>query len=184
MQGQIALGSGGVFGRGLGQSVQKIFYLPEAHTDFILAIVGEELGVAGVCGLIFLYGLFAYAGLRVAKRAKGAYASLLAAGITSLVLSQACLNLFAILGLAPLTGVPLPFISYGSTNLVVLLAGMGLLLNVARGGTVHLREVVTPVGTARIGHHPAPMAETYLIAAGGTAGHVVPGAGGRRRAAG
>jgi cell division protein FtsW len=123
--------------------VQKIFYLPEAHTDFILAIVGEELGVAGVCGLIFLYGLFAYAGLRVAKKAKGAYASLLAAGITSLVLSQACLNLFAILGLAPLTGVPLPFISYGSTNLVVLLAGMGLLLNIARGGTVHLREIRT-----------------------------------------
>ena len=102
--------------------------------------------MAGVCGLIFLYGLFAYAGLRVAKRAKGAYASLLAAGITSLVLSQACLNLFAILGLAPLTGVPLPFISYGSTNLVVLLAGMGLLLNVARGGSVHLREVSS--------HHP------------------------------
>ncbi|HSD81266.1 MAG TPA: putative lipid II flippase FtsW [Solirubrobacteraceae bacterium] len=141
VQGQIALGSGGLFGRGLGQSVQKIFYLPEAHTDFILAIIGEELGVAGVTVLIFLYGLFAYAGLRVAKRAKGAYASLLAAGVTSLVLSQACLNLFAILGLAPLTGVPLPFISYGSTNLVVLLAGMGLLLNVARGGSVHLKAL-------------------------------------------
>jgi cell division protein FtsW len=144
VQGQIALGSGGLFGRGLGQSVQKIFYLPEAHTDFILAIVGEELGVAGVFALIFLYGLFAYAGLRVAKRAAGAYASLLAAGVTCLVLSQACLNLFAILGLVPLTGVPLPFISYGSTNLVVLLAAMGLLLNVARGGTVHLREVREP----------------------------------------
>jgi cell division protein FtsW len=144
VQGQIALGSGGLFGRGLGQSVQKIFYLPEAHTDFILAIIGEELGVAGVMALIFLYGLFGYAGLRVAKKAKGAYASLLAAGITSLVLAQASLNLFAILGLAPLTGVPLPFISYGSTNLVVLLTGMGLLLNVARGGTVHLREVTAP----------------------------------------
>jgi cell division protein FtsW len=144
VQGQIALGSGGLFGRGLGQSVQKIFYLPEAHTDFILAIIGEELGVAGVMTLIFLYGLFGYAGLRVAKKAKGAYASLLAAGITSLVLCQASLNLFAILGLAPLTGVPLPFISYGSTNLIVLLTGMGLLLNVARGGTVHLREVTAP----------------------------------------
>jgi cell division protein FtsW len=144
VQGQIALGSGGMFGRGLGQSVQKIFYLPEAHTDFILAIIGEELGVAGIAMLLFLYGLFGYAGLRVAKRAKGAYASLLAAGITCLVLSQACLNLFAILGLAPLTGVPLPFISYGSTNLVVLLSGMGLLLNVARGGTVHLRVMQPP----------------------------------------
>jgi cell division protein FtsW len=141
VQGQIALGSGGLFGRGIGQSVQKIFYLPEAHTDFILAIIGEELGVAGVMLVLFLYGLVAYAGLRVAKAAKGAYAKLLAAGITSLILSQACLNVFAVLGLAPLTGVPLPFISYGATNLTVLLAGMGLLLNVAGGGTAHLKVV-------------------------------------------
>jgi cell division protein FtsW len=141
VQGQIALGSGGLFGRGIGQSVQKIFYLPEAHTDFILAIIGEELGVAGVTLVLFLYGLVAYAGLRVAKAAKGAYAKLLAAGITSLILSQACLNVFAVLGLAPLTGVPLPFISYGATNLTVLLGGMGLLLNVAAGGSAHLRVV-------------------------------------------
>ncbi|MEA2284392.1 MAG: cell division protein FtsW [Solirubrobacteraceae bacterium] len=141
VQGQIALGSGGLFGRGIGQSVQKIFYLPEAHTDFILAIIGEELGVAGILGVLSLYGLVAYAGLRVAKRASGAYAKLLAAGITSLILSQGCLNVFAVLGLAPLTGVPLPFISYGSTNLTVLLAGMGLLLNVARGGRADLRVV-------------------------------------------
>jgi cell division protein FtsW len=141
VQGQIALGSGGLFGRGIGQSVQKIFYLPEAHTDFILAIIGEELGVAGVTVVLFLYGLVAYAGLRVAKAAKGAYAKLLAAGVTSLILSQACLNVFAVLGLAPLTGVPLPFISYGATNLTVLLAGMGLLLNVAGGGSAHLRVV-------------------------------------------
>jgi cell division protein FtsW len=141
VQGQIALGSGGLFGRGIGQSVQKIFYLPEAHTDFILAIIGEELGVAGVMVVLFLYGMLAYAGLRVAKAANGAYAKLLAAGITSLILSQACLNVFAVLGLAPLTGVPLPFISYGATNLTVLLAGMGLLLNVAAGGGAHLKVV-------------------------------------------
>ncbi|MGZ4269467.1 MAG: putative lipid II flippase FtsW [Solirubrobacteraceae bacterium] len=141
VQGQIALGSGGLFGRGLGQSVQKIFYLPEAHTDFILAIIGEELGVVGILALLVLYGMVAYAGLRVAKGARGAYAKLLAAGLTSLILSQACLNVFAVLGLAPLTGVPLPFISYGATNLTVLLAGMGLLLNVAAGGTVPLRVV-------------------------------------------
>ena len=120
-----------VLGVGLGQSVQKIFYLPEAHTDFILAVVGEELGVVGVSALLFLYGLIAYAGLRVAQRAKGLYAQLLAAGVTSLILCQASLNVFAVLGLAPLTGVPLPFISYGSSNLLVLLAAMGLLLNVA-----------------------------------------------------
>jgi cell division protein FtsW len=141
VQGQIALGSGGLFGRGVGQSVQKIFYLPEAHTDFILAIIGEELGVAGVFGVLCLYGLLAYAGLRVAKRATGAYAKLLAAGLTSLMLSQACLNIFAVLGLAPLTGVPLPFISYGSTNLTVLLVSMGLLLNVAAGGRAQLKVV-------------------------------------------
>lgn len=141
VQGQIALGSGGLFGRGIGQSVQKFFYLPEAHTDFILAIIGEELGAAGIFAVLFLYGMVAYAGLRVAKAAKGAYATLLAAGMTSLILCQALLNLFAVLGLAPLTGVPLPFISYGATNLTVMLAGMGLLLNVAAGGTAHLKAV-------------------------------------------
>ena len=134
VQGQIALGSGGFFGLGPGQSVQKIFYLPEAHTDFILAVIGEELGVAGVCGLLFLYGMIGYAGLRTAKNAKGAYAKLLAVGVTSVVLCQAILNFFAVLGLAPLTGVPLPFISYGNSNLVVLLGAMGLLLNVAKDG--------------------------------------------------
>ena len=103
VQGQIALGSGGLFGLGLGESVQKIFYLPEAHTDFILAVIGEELGVAGICVLLFLYGLIAYAGLRTAKAAKGGYAKLLAAGLTSLILCQALLNVFAVLGLAPLT---------------------------------------------------------------------------------
>ena len=141
VQGQIALGSGGLLGVGLGRSVQKVFYLPEAHTDFILAIIGEELGVAGVFGVLGLYGMLAYAGLRVAKRATGAYAKLLAAGLTSLILSQACLNIFAVLGLAPLTGVPLPFVSSGSSSLLVLLAGMGLLLNVAGGGTAQLRVV-------------------------------------------
>jgi cell division protein FtsW len=141
VQGQIALGSGGVFGQGIGESVQKIFYLPEAHTDFILAVIGEELGVAGVCGLLFLYGLIAFAGLRAARQAHGAYAQLLAAGLTSLVLCQALLNVFTVLGLAPLTGVPLPFISSGSSSLLVLLASMGLVLNVAGGGSSIVRAV-------------------------------------------
>jgi cell division protein FtsW len=141
VQGQIAIGSGGLFGLGPGQSVQKIFYLPEAHTDFILAVIGEELGVAGVCGLLFLYGMIGYAGLRTAKNAKGAYAKLLAGGLTSLILCQALLNVYAVLGLAPLTGVPLPFVSSGSTSLIVLLCSMGLLLNIAGGGSAHLRAV-------------------------------------------
>jgi cell division protein FtsW len=147
VQGQIAIGSGGLFGLGPGQSVQKIFYLPEAHTDFILAVIGEELGVAGVCGLLFLYGMIGYAGLRTAKNAKGAYAKLLAGGLTSLILCQALLNVYAVLGLAPLTGVPLPFVSSGSTSLIVLLCSMGLLLNIAGGGSAHLQAV--PARTRR-----------------------------------
>jgi cell division protein FtsW len=141
VQGQIAIGSGGLFGVGPGQSVQKIFYLPEAHTDFILAVIGEELGLAGVSALLCLYGMIGYAGLRTARNAKGAYAKLLAGGLTSLILCQALLNVYAVLGLAPLTGVPLPFISSGSTSLIVLLCSMGLLLNVAGGGSAHLRAV-------------------------------------------
>ena len=141
VQGQIAIGSGGLLGHGPGQSVQKIFYLPEAHTDFILAVIGEELGLAGVSALLALYGMIGYAGLRTARNAKGAYAKLLAGGLTSLILCQALLNVYAVLGLAPLTGVPLPFISSGSTSLIVLLCAMGLLLNVAGGGSAHLRAV-------------------------------------------
>jgi cell division protein FtsW len=138
VQGQIALGSGGLFGVGLGESVQKVFYLPEAHTDFILAVIGEEIGIAGVCGVLFLYGLIGYAGLRTAKLATTRYAQLLAAGLTALILCQALLNVFAVLGLAPLTGVPLPFISSGSSSLLVLLATMGMLLNVAARNEPHL----------------------------------------------
>ncbi len=138
VQGQIALGSGGFFGVGLGESVQKVFYLPEAHTDFILAVIGEELGIAGICGLLFLYGLIGYAGLRTAKTAATRYAQLLAAGLTALIMCQALLNIFAVLGIAPLTGVPLPFISSGSSSLLVLLATMGLLLNIAARSTSHL----------------------------------------------
>jgi cell division protein FtsW len=175
VQGQIALGSGGLLGRGLGHSVQKIFYLPEAHTDFILAIIGEELGVVGVSAVLFLYGLIAYAGLRVAKAARGSYAKLLATGVTSLILCQGCLNVFTVLGLAPLTGVPLPFLSYGSTNLIVLLAAMGLLLNVANGGVAHLKVVAGPQGST---HGKRPDRGRGDGRARGSR------AGGRRRAAG
>jgi cell division protein FtsW len=146
VQGQIAIGSGGLFGVGPGQSVQKIFYLPEAPTDFILAVIAEELGMVGVWALLFLYGLIAYAGLRAAKSARSLYSALIAVGVTALILSQAILNAFAVLGLAPLTGVPLPFVSYGSSSLIVMLAGMGLLLNVAGGATGHVRAVGSPRG--------------------------------------
>jgi cell division protein FtsW len=134
VQALTAMGSGGLFGVGLGESVQKIFYLPEAHTDMILAIIGEELGLVGILAVVALYGMIGYAGLRAAKLARDLHSKLLAAGITCLILCQATLNFFAVLGMAPLTGVPLPFISYGSTNLIVLMGAMGLLLNVAATG--------------------------------------------------
>jgi cell division protein FtsW len=134
VQALVAIGSGGMFGVGLGESVQKIFYLPEAHTDMVLAIIGEEVGLVGMLGVVALYGMIGYAGLRAAKLARDRYSKLLAAGITSLIMCQATLNFFAVMGMAPLTGVPLPFISYGSSNLIVLLGGMGLLLNVAATG--------------------------------------------------
>ena len=135
IQAKIALGSGGVFGVGLGESLQKAFYLPEAHTDMIAAVIGEELGMIGIGALLGLYGIFAYAGLRIAQNARDRYGKLLAAGLTSLVVVQALINLFAVLGLAPLTGVPLPFVSYGNSSMLVMLAAVGLLLNVARGGS-------------------------------------------------
>jgi cell division protein FtsW len=141
VQGQIAFGSGGLFGVGLGKSVQKIFYLPEANTDFILAVIGEELGVMGIFALVCLYGMIAYAGLRTARRAATRQAKLLASGLTSLVLCQAALNIFVVLGLVPLTGVPLPFISYAPTDLWVMLASVGLLLNMSRPKAGRLRVV-------------------------------------------
>jgi cell division protein FtsW len=134
-QAKIALGSGGLFGVGIGNGVQKAFYLPEAHTDMISAVIGEELGLVGVLGVVGLFGLFGYAGLQIARKAKDIYGKLLVAGLTSLVLVQATINLFAVMGLAPLTGVPLPLVSYGNSSLMATLFAVGLVLNVARGGT-------------------------------------------------
>jgi cell division protein FtsW len=132
VQAKIALGSGGVLGVGLGDGVQKAYYLPEAHTDMIAAVIGEEIGLIGIAGLVGLYGMLAFAGFRTAQKAKGHYGKVLAAGLTSLILIQAVVNLFAVMGLAPLTGVTLPFVSYGNSSLLVSLAAVGLILNVAR----------------------------------------------------
>jgi cell division protein FtsW len=131
----ISMGSGGLFGVGLGQSVGKIFYLPEAHTDMMLAVIGEELGLVGVTAVIAAYGVFTYAGLNIAMRCKDPFGKRLAAGLTVVVAGQAAINIAAVMGVAPLTGIPLPFLSYGGSSLVVLLAGVGILLNIAhRGG--------------------------------------------------
>ncbi len=142
-QAKIALGSGGIFGVGIGNGVQKAFYLPEAHTDMISAVIGEELGLVGIVGVVGLFAMFGYAGLRVAQQAKDNYGRLLVAGLTSLIVVQATINLFAVMGLAPLTGVPLPFVSYGNSSLMTTLFAVGLILNVARGGTAKAARAST-----------------------------------------
>src|SRR5207247_542041 len=126
VQAMIGLGSGGIFGVGLGQGVQKIFYLPEAHTDMIAATIGEELGLFGLSLLILAYVVFAYAGTRIALQCKDRFGKTVAAGLTVLVCGQAALNLAAVVGIAPLTGITLPLVSYGGTSIVVVLASVGI----------------------------------------------------------
>jgi cell division protein FtsW len=149
-QAKIALGSGGLFGVGIGNGVQKAFYLPEAHTDMISAVIGEELGLVGIAGVVGLFGMLGYAGLKVAQRAKDNYGKLLVAGLTSLILIQATINLFAVMGLAPLTGVPLPFVSYGNSSLLATLFSVGLILNVARGGRAAAARASTPTRAGKL----------------------------------
>jgi cell division protein FtsW len=136
VQATIGIGSGGVTGVGLGQGVGKVSYLPEAHTDMIFAVIGEELGLVGSTFVIAAFAALALVGFRIALRCPDRFGKLLAAGITALVCGQAAINLAATLGIAPLTGIPLPFVSYGGSSLVVLLAGMGVLLNIAVNGKV------------------------------------------------
>ncbi len=131
VQAIIGMGSGGITGEGLGQGISKIFYLPEAHTDMIFAIVGEELGLVGSTAVIAAFAVFGWAGFRIALQCRDPFGKRLAAGITTLVCGQAVINLCAVLGIAPLTGIPLPFVSYGGSSLIVLLAAVGVLLNIA-----------------------------------------------------
>ena len=141
VQAQIGLGSGHFLGEGLGQGVQKIHYLPEAHTDMIFAVIGEELGLVGTASLIVAYLLFAWAGLKTALQCPDPFGKRLAAGLTALVCCQAAINLAAVLGMAPLTGIPLPFVSYGGSSLVVELFSVGILLNIASSGARTASEV-------------------------------------------
>lgn len=149
IQAKIAIGSGGLGGVGIGNGVQKAFYLPEAHTDMIQAVIGEEFGFLGMFIVIALFGMIAWAGYRIAIKAKDSYGRILAGGLTSLILIQAFLNLYAVMGMAPLTGVPLPLVSYGNNSLIVSLVAIGLILNVARGGSAATRSRPVPRGTAR-----------------------------------
>jgi cell division protein FtsW len=133
VQALIAMGSGGIFGKGLGQGVQKINFLPEAHTDMIFAVIAEELGLIGSTLVIGAYAALGYAGLRIALQCTDPFAKRLAAALAALICGQAAVNLAAVMGVAPLTGIPLPLVSAGGSSLVVALTAVGVLLNIASG---------------------------------------------------
>ena len=132
VQSLYAIGSGGLFGLGLGQSRQKFLYIPEPQNDFIFAIICEELGFIGAIFVMFLFGLLIWKGIMIAKKAPDEYTALVATGITSLLAVQVLMNIAVVTSMMPVTGVPLPFFSYGGTSLVILLMEMGLLLNISR----------------------------------------------------
>jgi cell division protein FtsW len=133
IQSLYALGSGGLMGLGLGQSRQKFGYLPAQHTDFIFSIIGEELGFVGTAALVLLFLVFAYRGIRIALRAQDRFGFYLAIGVTTSIALQAAINVAVVTASWPVTGVPLPFISYGGTSLVITLFSVGLLASVSRG---------------------------------------------------
>jgi cell division protein FtsW len=139
-QSLIALGRGGVGGVGLGASRQKVFYLPEAHTDFILSILGEELGFLGVVALLILFGLLIWRGMNIARDAPDNFGGFLAAGITTMIALQAIVNMGVVTGILPTKGLPLPFISYGGSALVLNMLGVGVLLSISRCRTLPVAE--------------------------------------------
>jgi cell division protein FtsW len=132
IQSYLALGGGGPLGRGLGESKQKLFYLPEPHTDFIFAIVGEELGFVGAALMVSLFGLLTWRGMRIGLRVADPFGALVALGVTAMLATQALVNLGVVVGLLPTKGLPLPFVSFGGSSLLVAMAGIGLLLNVSQ----------------------------------------------------
>lgn len=132
IQSLIAIGAGGWTGTGLGGSRQKLFFLPYPHSDFIFAIVGEELGFLGAAGVVACFGIVAWRGLRAARRAPDAFAAFLAAGATAMIVIQAAINVSVVLALAPTKGIPLPFVSYGGSSLVASWIAAGLILNVSQ----------------------------------------------------
>ena len=132
IQGLYAIGSGGLFGVGLGNSRQKYLYISEPHNDFIFAVLAEELGFIGCLGVILLFAVFIWRGIIIAMKAPDMFGSLLAAGITSLIGLQAIINIAVVTSSMPVTGMALPFFSYGGTSLIILLCAVGVLLNISR----------------------------------------------------
>ena len=150
IQSLIAVGTGGVFGRGLMAGVQKLFYLPYPETDFIYAVIGEELGLAGATVILACFCVIAWRGLRTAIRAPDRFGAFLALGLTTMVTAQAFFNISVVLGLLPTKDIPLPFVSFGGSSLLVSMIGMGILLNVSQhASTTHVvTTVLEPVQPA------------------------------------
>ena len=136
IQAQIAVGTGGVTGKGLMGGVQKLFYLPEPHTDFIYAVIGEEFGLIGASAVLICFGVIAWRGLRISMRAEDTFGSLVALGLTTMICVQAFVNMSMVLSLMPTKGIPLPFVSNGGSSLLISLLGAGLLLNISQHETV------------------------------------------------
>lgn len=147
----LAFGSGGPFGVGLGEGKQKLFFLPEAHTDFVLALVGEELGLVGTGAIILLFALFVVRGFQIAARARMPFGRYLGMGITLLIGIQALVNACVVTGLVPTKGLTLPFVSYGGSSLVISLLGVGILLNISRDRQAGREEAGHPGGRGRSG---------------------------------
>jgi cell division protein FtsW len=135
IQSQIAIGTGGVWGRGLMNGVQKLFYLPEPHTDFIYSVIAEELGLVGATAILLCFCVLTWRGLRIALHAPDAFGAFLALGLTTMVAVQAFINISVVLGLVPTKGIPLPLVSFGGSSLLINLVGIGVLLNVSQHAT-------------------------------------------------
>jgi cell division protein FtsW len=166
VQSMMGFGAGGLTGVGLGQSVQKFGYLPEAHTDLILAIVGEELGLIGTLAVVAGFTAIAWAGFSIALAAKDPFGQRLAAGMTALVVGQAVLNFGGVLGVLPLTGVPVPFVSFGGTSMIVTLAGIGSVLSVAAHDRVMAKAAPAARPRTRRAARSRPAPATARRAAG------------------
>jgi cell division protein FtsW len=137
IQSLIAIGSGGLFGRGLGESRQKFFYLPDRHTDFIFAIIGEELGFIGTIGVVILFCILFWRGWLIAVRSGDDFQAMLAMGIILSILMQVIVNMSAVLKILPVSGVPLPLVSYGNSSILITMIEIGLLFNIARQSKVN-----------------------------------------------
>jgi len=131
----MAFGTGGIWGTGIGQGYQKLFYLPEPHTDFIFSVIGEELGLIGIFIIMGLYVLILWRGIIISKNSPDTFGSFLAAGLTISMILQVCVNMGVALGLLPTKGLTLPFLSYGGTSLLVNMASIGILMNIRASGT-------------------------------------------------